>query len=270
MKVLEIKLTDIKPGENFRLNSKTNDVSSLMQSIDKDGLLNPVTVRRHKKTNKYVLIAGFRRLAAHKKMGRKSIPAFVKNKTKSDALINLVENIQREDISTFELGRGITALREKHNMSISEVAVRLGLPPLKVKNILDMFEYVPEEFRPIVRQSPKGAQHRNGNIPNDIAHSIVMLQKSNRINADQTKQLFNKVKKNDDVSKEKIKVFSKALINGTSYSEATRMLEQAKSINFKIIMSENNYKKLNKKHPKGLQPVIRKVLENHFKIKFWL
>lgn len=82
----------------------------LTKSIRERGLFNPITLL--KKNGGYVVINGHRRLAAFKKLRRKTIPAFVKNRhADRELIIDLIhENLIREDLSPIEKAHSIRLL----------------------------------------------------------------------------------------------------------------------------------------------------------------
>lgn len=88
--------------------------NALKKSIQKDGLLNPLTVIMDANKN-YMLVAGRRRFRACKELGIKSVPVFVKG---SDELewevrkVTLIENIHRRALKDTEKGFGILAVYE--------------------------------------------------------------------------------------------------------------------------------------------------------------
>ena len=117
MKVQEIDLKKIKrTSENYRTPNKEQDVSDLMQSIKEIGLLNPITVK--KEGNNYILIAGFRRYNAYRKLKMKTIPANIRSSKSKHTAINLIENMQRENTTSYEVGRGIYNIIEKDKLTI--------------------------------------------------------------------------------------------------------------------------------------------------------
>ena len=72
-------------------------IKELADSIQQEGLIQPITVRLLG-VNSYELIAGERRLRAHRLIGRKTISAVVKRITAEEAsIMTLIENIQRQD-----------------------------------------------------------------------------------------------------------------------------------------------------------------------------
>jgi ParB family chromosome partitioning protein len=85
-------------------------LKSLAESIAKEGLLQPVTVRRV--GDHYELVAGERRLRAVKLLGQPTIDAIVV-KAASEAAASakgLVENLQRKDLNAIEEAEGFARL----------------------------------------------------------------------------------------------------------------------------------------------------------------
>lgn len=73
-------------------------MDTLVDSIRKNGILNPVIVRPDQSGN-YEMISGHRRLHAAKIVGLKKVPAIVKEMSDDEAIIKMVDaNIQREEI----------------------------------------------------------------------------------------------------------------------------------------------------------------------------
>ena len=73
-------------------------IDTLVDSISKNGILNPVIVRPDQSGN-YEMISGHRRLHAARIVGLKKIPAIVKEMSDDEAIIKMVDaNIQREEI----------------------------------------------------------------------------------------------------------------------------------------------------------------------------
>lgn len=94
-------------GDNIR--SELKDIDELADSIRAVGLLNPVTVR--KGVGGLELIAGHRRLAAARKAGLKEISARVVEAADNHvAVLRLIENIQRDDLTGWETCKAVSAL----------------------------------------------------------------------------------------------------------------------------------------------------------------
>lgn len=73
------------------------DMERLIQSIDNNGVLNPVILRKN--GERYELIAGHRRKHACLRLGISGIPAIVRELSREEAVVEMVDsNLQREHI----------------------------------------------------------------------------------------------------------------------------------------------------------------------------
>src|SRR5437868_5326598 len=80
------------------------ELASLIASIRRRGLLQPIRVRRDDEGGGYQLIAGERRWRAFEALGEKTIPALVVEADDQAMLIDaVVENAQRQDLKIGEL-----------------------------------------------------------------------------------------------------------------------------------------------------------------------
>lgn len=137
--MLEVDL--IAALDNVR-GARLGEVADLAASIEAVGLLNPVTVRLAPVRDengegdlgvRYELVAGFRRLAAVRRLGWKTIPAVVTQAPSSTAGVRdvtalaqqLVENLQREDLDPLAEAEGLRQLAELAG-SQSEAARLVG------------------------------------------------------------------------------------------------------------------------------------------------
>lgn len=105
MEIKEIAISDIEVSEfNTRKDLADGQIDStiedLAHSIEKQGLLSPITIYQ-KKNGKYALIAGQRRLLACKYLGWSAISAIIRDSmsTADATVISLVENVHRADMN---------------------------------------------------------------------------------------------------------------------------------------------------------------------------
>lgn len=135
--ISEIDIDTAQPRRNF----ETESLAALAASIKEFGVLCPVLVRVTDKGT-YKLVAGERRLRACKILGLDSIPAVVdKNdgEEKGDILSKqLIENLQREDLSPLERAQAIGQLKEAHSLSVRDISKRLGLSKSLVQRSLEI------------------------------------------------------------------------------------------------------------------------------------
>ncbi len=85
-------------------------IDDLAQSIKKNGIIQPIAVRKDK-DDSYEIIAGERRWLAAQKAGLHKVPVIVLNLNNTQALeLAIVENIQREDLNSIEEAKGYERL----------------------------------------------------------------------------------------------------------------------------------------------------------------
>ena len=97
VRVIPIELIDDFPDHPF-LVKDDESMDQLIKSIQMNGVLNPVIARK-KEGERYELISGHRRKHACEKLGIKQIPIIVRELSRDDAVIEMVDsNLQREYI----------------------------------------------------------------------------------------------------------------------------------------------------------------------------
>lgn len=115
------------------------ELAALAASIRENGLLQPVTVRRHQ--GRYQLIAGERRLRACKMAGLERIPALLYEPDDAQtAALGLLENLQRQDLDPFDQARGIRDVIALWGCSQAEAARRLGMAQPTLANKLRLLQ----------------------------------------------------------------------------------------------------------------------------------
>ena len=118
--------------------------SGLAASIRHQGVLQPVIVRPRPEGG-YELIAGERRWRAAREAGVPTIPAVVRNADDRDTLLlGLVENVARENLSPVEEARAYASLIDEFELSLGEVAERVGRSKPSVSNRVRLLE-LPED-----------------------------------------------------------------------------------------------------------------------------
>jgi ParB family chromosome partitioning protein len=118
--------------------------AGLAASIRHQGVLQPIVVRR-RTGGGFELIAGERRWRAARAAGIATLPALVRDADDGDALLlGLVENIAREQLSPVEEARAYASLVDEFELSLADVAERVGRSKSAVSNRLRLLE-LPEE-----------------------------------------------------------------------------------------------------------------------------
>ena len=118
--------------------------SGLAASIRHQGVLQPVVVRPRAEGG-YELIAGERRWRAAREAGVPTIPAVVRDADDRDTLLlGLVENVARENLSPVEEARAYASLIDEFELSLGDVAERVGRSKPSVSNRVRLLE-LPED-----------------------------------------------------------------------------------------------------------------------------
>lgn len=126
----DISLDDIIEAGNVRTDYA--NIDELAESINQTGrILQPIVVL--KKGDKYELVAGHRRVRAYRMLRENGgttfnlIPAIITNIDKIEES-QLIENIQRENLSDSDIEAAIISIIERDGISQAELARRLGKP----------------------------------------------------------------------------------------------------------------------------------------------
>ena len=97
VRVVPLKYVDDFPDHPFRVHDDES-MADLVHSIEMNGVMNPVIARR-KEDGRYELISGHRRKFACEKLGLELIPIIVRELSRDDAIIAMVDsNLHREHI----------------------------------------------------------------------------------------------------------------------------------------------------------------------------
>ena len=117
-------------------------LQELTLSIAQVGLIQPLTVRPA--ADGYELISGERRLRACELLGLQEVPCIVEQVTpERSALIALVENVQRADLSFWEEAEGYRRLLSVYGLSREELCRRIGKSPAFLSNKLRLLKLSP-------------------------------------------------------------------------------------------------------------------------------
>ena len=157
-KIIEIPLEEIKKNPyQPRTYFNEEKLNELKDSIEKNGLLQPIIVKKAIKG--YYIIAGERRYRAFELLGKKEIPAIIKEMTDEEMMIFAVlENLQREDLSALEESESYKNLMDKMSLTQEELATKLGKSRPYIANSLRLLK-LPTEIKIKLEQGLISAAH---------------------------------------------------------------------------------------------------------------
>lgn len=164
-----------------RIEIEANELSELVQSIEKNGLLQPILVTQNKDAT-YTILAGHRRAEAFKVLGREKIPSMLKNSvSKQDmAVFAMAENAVRVDLNPIEF-----ALSMQHllNQGIAEsqnkLAEHIGLSKGHVSKLMSILKLPPE----IIERVKK-----------DRYRIVSVLSMLNKVSQNQIQEAYEEIK----------------------------------------------------------------------------
>ena len=157
-KIVEISLEEIKKNPyQPRTYFNEEKLNELKESIEKNGLLQPIIVKKAVKG--YYIIAGERRYRAFELLDRKEIPAIIKEMTDEEMMVFAVlENLQREDLSALEESESYKNLMDKMSLTQEELAKKLGKSRPYIANSLRLLK-LPTEIKNKLEQGVISTAH---------------------------------------------------------------------------------------------------------------
>ncbi|MCP4897777.1 MAG: ParB/RepB/Spo0J family partition protein [bacterium] len=126
--------------------SNLGDLSDLVSSISRHGILEPLLVRR-RDGGKYELVSGERRFHAALEAGLSEVPCVELEVDDTQALeIALIENLQRKDLDPFEEANGFQTLVDKYEYTHESVAKAVGRSRVTITEALALLT-IPTEVQ---------------------------------------------------------------------------------------------------------------------------
>ena len=211
----------------------TNKIDELAQSIKKNGLIQPIAVRKGKKSG-YEIIAGERRWIAAQKAGLHEVPVVVLDLNDNQSLeLAIIENIQREELNSIEEAKGYDRLIKQFNYNHEKLSEFMGKSRSHIVNTLRLLN-LPKEVIQLVNDGkltagqvrPLVGRHN----ANNLAHQILKERLSSR-------SIENLVK--NDKEKEKNKGLPKKNTD-PNILFAQRKIEENIGLTTKIVNRKNS------------------------------
>lgn len=153
LKVLEV--SKIVQGKNIR-NEHDNEIAELAESIDRQGLLNPILVQKRDDGN-YVVIAGHRRFEAVKRLGLPHIECNIaEGLSERDILeAQVAENVQRKQMSAWELVQIFEDMKKHKNLNQHAIATIFNKSDAWVANQYEAVQLLEAQFGEKIPKSAK-------------------------------------------------------------------------------------------------------------------
>ena len=152
------------PLSNLRVNPyqprKIFDEEALKElaaSIKEHGVFQPIIVKESIKG--YEIIAGERRYRASKLAGKETIPAIIRNFNDEQMMeIALLENLQRENLTSVEEAEAYKSLIEKLSLTQEELAKKVGKSRSYITNLLGLLN-LPQNVKDMINENKISMAH---------------------------------------------------------------------------------------------------------------
>ena len=177
--IVEIDLSELRANPyQPRKNFDEEALNELASSIKEHGVFQPIIVKKSIKG--YEIIAGERRFRASKLAGMQTIPAIVKDFSDEEMMqIALLENLQRENLTSIEEAKAYKSIIESMNITQDELAKKVGKSRSHVTNILGLLK-LPASVQDMVLYNKLSMGHArvlskldDPNIIEDLAQRVI-------------------------------------------------------------------------------------------------
>ncbi len=210
-RVLYIDINDIKPNQ-AQPRTKFDEVKlgELASSIKENGVIQPLIVRKAQVG--YELVAGERRWRASRLAGLKKVPCIVRDfDEKQNAIVAIIENMQREDLDAIEEAMGLQAMSEKYDFTQEQISASLGKSRAYIANSLRLLK-LPKEVQEHIKDGDISAGHGRtlitvGDKDTQLALCKKIIKEGLSVRA--TEKLADKIKDDSKPERKKRKTKSK-------------------------------------------------------------
>jgi len=151
--IQELDVAQIDPNPfQPRISFSEESFEELKNSIREKGIIQPILVRPAE-DGRYQVVAGERRLRASIEVGIRSIPAYIKEITTDEEMLEIaiIENVQREQLNPIDLAKGYQLLIDECGLTQEDVAKKIGKNRTTVANIIRCLK-LPEKIQESLRQ----------------------------------------------------------------------------------------------------------------------
>lgn len=194
-KVVMLELASLRPNKSQpRIEFNDAAIKSLAESIRENGILQPICVRRNGAL--FEIISGERRVRAAKLIGLQDVPCIIMSvDDEQSAVLALIENIQRKDLSYFEEALAIEKLISFYGLTQENAAARLGKAQSTIANKLRLLKFSDTERRMLIMGNLNERQARSLVRIENVELRLSVIEKviTKNLNLAQTEELVNQV-----------------------------------------------------------------------------
>lgn len=177
-RVTEIPIDELRPNPyQPRREFNQQALEELSKSIEKNGVLQPIIVRKSK-VKGYEIVAGERRFRASKLAKLETIPGIIRDFDEKIMMqVAILENLQREDLTALEEADAYHMMMEKLSLTQEKVAEELGKSRSYIANHLRL-RTLPSQTKSLLQ---------DGELSMGQARTLLALKDKSLINQYATK-----------------------------------------------------------------------------------
>lgn len=229
--VIHLSVADIIPNrQQPRTIFNDEKIAELANSIKEHGVIQPIIVR--KVDEGYELIAGERRFRATKSAKINKIPAIVREYDDiTTASVAIIENIQREDLTSIEEAIAYRKLIDLHKITQAELSVQVGKSQSTIANKIRLLNLTQEVQDAILKReiSERHARTLLSVKQEELQIKLLKVVIEKGLNVKQTEKLIEdhlmpKEKQQQATTITKIPKNVKLAIN--TFNQAAQMVEK--------------------------------------------
>ncbi|KOO48284.1 nucleoid occlusion protein [Viridibacillus sp. FSL E2-0187] len=194
--VVKLLIDEIQPNRyQPRTIFDDSKIEELARTIRTHGVIQPIVVRKMEEGH-YEIIAGERRYRAMKMLEWTEVPAIVREMNdKETASVALIENLQREELTSIEEAQAYLKLLELHGLTQEALAQRLGKGQSTIANKIRLLK-LPEEIQMAILKREISERHARALVPvKDKELQLALLQEiiDNDYNVRQLEQRIDEI-----------------------------------------------------------------------------
>jgi len=175
----------------------TGELDELAASIREHVIIQPIILTRSEIPDRFVLVAGERRLVAARQAGLSSVPAILRDASEQERLeLALIENLQRADLGPLETADAFRQLGDDFGLTHDQISQRVGKSRAAVTNTLRLLKLPPS-----VQEALEGGEISAGHarallaLPNTQAQVAALKTILNKgLNVRKTEELVERLK----------------------------------------------------------------------------
>ena len=172
----------------------SEEMLGLADSIQQNGVLQPLLARRINNSDYYELIAGERRLRASILANLQTVPCIVLDCDYQDsAVISILENIQRANLNFFEEALAIAHLHEHFGLTQQEIGKKLGKSQSALSNKLRLLR-LPADVRYYIEKEGLTERHARALLKVDdpeVMWTVLRAVTDRHLNVEQTETMIS-------------------------------------------------------------------------------